>query len=135
MSKTNFFLNVDMTASFLFALLWFFMPTKLLEYNFELKRYDDIHIHFAHVLGIIFLANGMISKYALTSKCLLTQSKILSIKLSSYILIISIMILDNLDSNILGDKHVSFGIIGMLLLIINSYLAIRALKKKLIKTN
>ena len=33
MSKTNFFLNVDMTASFLFALLWFFMPTKLLEYN------------------------------------------------------------------------------------------------------
>ena len=133
MSKTNFFINVDMTASFLFALLWFFAPTKLLEYNFDINKFDDIHIHFAHVLGIIFLANGMISKYALNSNCPVTQSKILSMKLIAYILIIGIMILDNLDSNILGDKHVSFGIIGMLLLIINSYLGIRALKKKLIK--
>ena len=129
MKKANFFLRVDLTANFLFALLWFFYPNQLLKYNFESKTYDDIHLHFARVLAIMSLSSGMISYYALTKNCPATKAKILSIKMLAYILLLLTMMVDNLTSNLMSDKHISFGMFGVVLLIINCYLGIRSLKK------
>ena len=129
MKKANFFIRVDLTANFLFALLWFFYPKELLKFNFESKSYDDIHIHFSKVLAIMSLTSGMISHYALNKNCPATKAKILSIKLLAYILLLFTMIVDNLSSNLMSDKHVAFGMFGIVLLIMNCYLGLRSLKK------
>lgn len=129
MKSTDFFLKIDMIGSFLFALLWAFYPKELLEYNFEPTKYDDIHLHFARVLGISLLCNGLITKYAISKNCPVTKSKIISIKLVGYVLLLLTMIIDNVQSKIMSDKHISFGIIGVLFLIINQYLALRSLKR------
>ena len=129
MKSTDFFLKIDMIGSFLFALLWAFYPKELLEYNFESTKYDDIHLHFARVLGISLLCNGLITKYAISKNCPITKSKIISIKLVGYVLLLLTMIIDNVQSKIMSDKHISFGIIGVLFLIVNQYLALRSLKK------
>ena len=129
MRKTDFFINVDMVASFLFFALWFFHPETLLSYNFELKKYDDIHIHFAKVLGIALFANGLLSNYILHKNCIKTKAKILSIKLIGYIALLILMVIDNMNSKLIMDKHLSFGIFGLTLLILNAYLGLRSLKK------
>jgi hypothetical protein len=129
MKSTDFFLKIDMIGSFLFALLWAFYPKQLLEYNFDLKTYDDIHLHFSRVLGVSLLCNGLITKYAINKNCPVAKSKIISIKLIGYVLLLLTMIIDNVQSKIMSDKHISFGILGVLFLIINQYLALRSLKK------
>ena len=129
MKRANFFLNVDMVGNFIFFIAWFFYPKILLSYNFELKKYDDLHLHFARILGITLFANGVLSYYALKKNCPVTKSKILSIKLMGYIAVLFTMVIDNLSSGVMGDKHMSFGIFGLTLLIINAYLGLRSLKK------
>ena len=139
MKKANFFLRVDLISNFMFALLWVFFPKELLKYNFELKTYDDLHMHLSRVLGLACLSSGMLSHYALKKDCATTKAKILSIKMIGYILLLLTMMLDNMSSKIMGDKHVVFGMFGIILLIINCYLGIKSLKKyirkKQIKNN
>lgn len=129
MKKTDFFIHVDMIASFLFFGLWFFQPETLLSYNFELEKYDDIHLHFAKVLGIALFANGLLSNYILHKSCIKSKAKLLSIKLVGYLALLILMIFDNMNSKIMADKHVSFGIFGLSLLTLNAYLGLRSLKK------
>ena len=131
MKQSDFFVKVDMIGSFVCGLLWYCFPCDLLNYNFELKKYDSIHIHFAKLLGITFIINGLYSYYALNNNCAVTKTKILSIKLTGYIFVLFTMILDNLNSKLMDNKHVSFGMFGLLLLVINCYLAIRSLRNHL----
>ena len=45
------------------------------------------------------------------------------------VLLLFTMIVDNLSSNLMSDKHVAFGMFGVVLLIMNCYLGLRSLKK------
>ena len=121
-------LNIDMYGNFLFALLFYFFPNKMLDFNFKLKKYDSIHIHFAKIFGLYLLLNALLSNYLVNKECEKTRKKLLEYKLVIYVLILVTMIIDNSFSKLMGQKHIIFGMIGLILLILNTICALKFIK-------
>lgn len=128
--KSNFFLFIDFYVNFILSVVWFSNPYKFLDYNFNLKKYDDIHLHLSRMLSIALFGNAILSYYGIMNKLKIVKTYIFNIKIVIGILLIIIMIYDNINSNLMGEKHLFFGILGLFLIIINNYFGLKSLKKE-----
>lgn len=103
--------NIEILGTIIFALIWYFHPDYLLDKNFELSRYDDIHRHFSRVIGLFILMTAILSYY-------IKDKRYSYIKLVTQILIVLTMIYENKQSQLMRKDHKNFSIVGMIILIL-----------------
>ena len=110
----NNLLKFDAAIWVIFGLLWIFFPNCLLSMNTTKMKYDDVHIHMTRAFGLFIIYSGIVS-YCASSKDENQMNKVMKLRLSFSVILLTIMIFDNYNSNLWNIKHIQFGMTGLIL--------------------
>lgn len=99
-----------------FGVLWIVFPGKLLSLNTARMRYDDVHLHMTRAFGLFLIYSAAVSHYAGQSDNNNGEyARAFKTRLGFSLILLFLMIYDNMRSKLWNDKHVKFGMFGLVL--------------------
>lgn len=99
-----------------FGALWILFPGKLLSLNTARMSYDDVHLHMTRAFGLFLIYSAAFSHYAgMSDNQNGEYDRAFKVRLGFSGVLLLLMIYDNMRSKLWTDKHVKFGMVGLVL--------------------
>ena len=99
-----------------FGVLWIVFPGKLLSLNTARMSYDDVHLHMTRAFGLFLIYSAALSHYAGVSGNQNGEyDRALKTRLGFSLILLVLMVYDNMRSKLWNDRHVKFGMFGLVL--------------------